>query len=173
MADGSADTAHLVGRNGCADPRATNEDAAIRLARDDRLAEAPREIGVVVAGVGAIAAKVHQLVAESRAREVPEELVLEGGPGMIRSEGNAHTHYLSAPHRLRAAVAWGPSAQPAVKVIVPVALSMWIGTFASGTFVGPATAWPPFIGSKATIDPSRNLMSTPGFPVMGSSKEMA
>ena len=56
----------------------------------DRLAEAPREVRVVVVRVGAVAAEVDQVVAEVRHREAPYQLVLEGGAGVIGGEGDAH-----------------------------------------------------------------------------------
>ena len=52
-----------------ADARAADQDAAIGLAVDDRLAEPLGEVGVVVVGVGAVAAEVDQLVAEPGAGE--------------------------------------------------------------------------------------------------------
>ena len=93
MADGGPDARHLVGRHGRPDARAADQDPAVRLTRLDRLAEAPREVRVVVGRVRTVAAEIDQLVTEARARQTRDQLVLQGSAGVIGGEGDAHAGY--------------------------------------------------------------------------------
>ena len=65
MADRRTDAAHLVGRHARPDARAADQDAAVGLAALEGVPEGLREVGIVVAGVGAVAAEVDVLVAEA------------------------------------------------------------------------------------------------------------
>ena len=60
---------HLVGRDRRPDAGAADQDAAVGLAADDRLAESLGEVRVVVVRVGAVAAEVDQLMVEPGAAE--------------------------------------------------------------------------------------------------------
>ena len=71
-------------------PEPQIEDPARGLAPLDRQAQAPREVGVVVIGVGAVAPEIDELVPEARGLEAPDELVLHGGAGVVGREGDAH-----------------------------------------------------------------------------------
>ena len=90
VTDRGTDPADLVGGHGRADAGPADEDPAIRPARRDGLAEPPREVRVVVGRVGTVAAEVDQVVPGVRRAEAPEQFVLEGGPGMVGREGDAH-----------------------------------------------------------------------------------
>ena len=55
-----------------------------------RIAQALGEVGVVIVRVGAVAAEVDEVVADVRRGQPPDQLVLEGGAGMVGREGDAH-----------------------------------------------------------------------------------
>src|SRR5690349_3229440 len=88
VADGGPDAADLVRRDARAHAGAADEDPAVRVPVADRIADLRREVRVVILGVGAVAAQVDQLVAELGRTETPEELGLQGGPGMVGREGD-------------------------------------------------------------------------------------
>jgi len=90
VADRRPDAGHLVCRDGRTDPGSADEDAAVRLAGLDGVAQPLREVGVVIGGIRAIPTKVDQLMAEIGDRQPGEQLRLEGGSGMIGGEGDAH-----------------------------------------------------------------------------------
>ena len=90
VADGGADPAHLVGGHRRTDPGATDEHAPLRGAAHERVPQAPSEVGVVIVRVGAVAAEVDQVVADVRRGQPPDQLVLEGGAGMVGRERDAH-----------------------------------------------------------------------------------
>ena len=52
--------------------------------------EALREVRIVIVGVGAVAAQVDQGVPQAGPVQAREQLVLEGGPGVIGGEGDPH-----------------------------------------------------------------------------------
>ena len=68
VADGGTDPAHLVGGHRRTDPGAADEDAALRGAARDGVAQALGEVGVVIVRVGAVAAEVDEVVADARPR---------------------------------------------------------------------------------------------------------
>ena len=72
------------------DARPADEDAAVRLASLDGEPEPLREVGVVVARIGPVAAEVDQVVAETGGVQPSQQLVLEPGTGVVGSEGDAH-----------------------------------------------------------------------------------
>ena len=93
VADGGADAADLVGRDAGADARAADQDAAVRLAARRRRARAARRSPGSRRPGRAVATEVDQLVAEAGRREPAQELVLEGGPGVIGGERDAHRRH--------------------------------------------------------------------------------
>ena len=90
VADRRADAAHLVGGHARPDPGAADEDPALRRAALDRLAEALREVRVIVGRVRAVAPEVAELMAQPSGLEPADEVILEGGPGMVGGECDAH-----------------------------------------------------------------------------------
>src|SRR6187551_2245943 len=102
VTDRRTDAAHLVGRHRGADARATDQDAAIRRAVLDRLAEALREVGVIVGRIGAVPAEVDQLVSETGRRETADQGVLHLRPRVIGREGDPHQLWPGSDAPLRA-----------------------------------------------------------------------
>src|SRR2546423_10415141 len=90
VADRRADAADLARGNRRAHARAADQDAAIRDAAADRFTKALREVGVIVVRVGPVATQIDELVVRAAGPNPADQLVLEGGAGMVRGEANAH-----------------------------------------------------------------------------------
>jgi transketolase len=93
MTDGSADTGELVRRHRGADAGAADEDAALRLAGEEGLAEGAGDVGIVDARLGLVDAEIDGLVARGANRVGDSRLQLD--PAVVERDGHLHGRYVT------------------------------------------------------------------------------